>query len=102
MILTKNKNNKIKKLTAIQVGESKYFSNRIEEYKIKCQQKNIEFEWYFYPGDISTEELKQEVIDLLPFVDRLIFFPIYMRHIDITKIEELIGDYEVESASCLD
>lgn len=102
MILTKNRNNKFSKLTAIQVGESKYLSKRIEKYKIKCQQKNIDFEWYFYPEDISTEELKQEVIDLLPFVDRLLFFPIYMPHIDITKFEDLIGDYEVESASCLD
>lgn len=102
MILTKNKDNKISKLTAIQIGESKYFSDRIEEYKNKCQKKGVDFEWYFYPGDMSTEELKQEVIDLLPFVDRLVFFPIYIRHINMSEIADLIADYWCETATVLD
>ena len=101
MILTKNKDNKFSKLTAIQIGESKYFSDRIEEYKIKCQKKDIDFEWYFYPGDMTMGELKQEVIDLLPFVDRLIFFPVYIRHINMSEIENLIAEFEVEDSSCL-
>ena len=103
MIILKTKKDKtdFTKLTAIQViGENDYDS-LIEKYRDKCYRKNIIFEWYVYPKDITTDELKQEIIDLLPFMDRMIFFPIYVGWVN-NEIQELFAGFEAETSSRLD
>ena len=70
MIILKTKKDKkdFTKLTVVQVVGENNYDNLIEKYKDKCYKKNIDFEWYVYPKDITTKELKQEIIDLLPFI----------------------------------
>ena len=103
MIILKTKKDKtdFTKLTIIQIiGENDY-NDLIEKYKDKCYKKNVDFEWYIYPKDITTEELKQEIIDLLPFMDRLIFFPPYIGWVN-NEIRELFAGFEAETSSRLD
>ena len=103
MIILKTKKDKtdFTKLTAIQVIGENYYDGLIEKYRDKCYKKNIDFEWYVYPKDITTEELKQEIIDLLPFMDRLIFFPPYIGWVN-NEIRELFAGFEAETSSRLD
>ena len=103
MIILKTKKDKkdFTKLTVIQVIGENNNDNLIEKYKDKCYKKNIDFEWYVYPKDISIEELKQEIIDLLPFMDRMIFFPIYIGWVN-NEIQELFAGFEAEISSVLD
>jgi hypothetical protein len=35
-------------------------------------------------------------------VDRLVFFPVYIRHINMGEIADLIADYWCEAATVLD
>ena len=103
MIILKTKKDKkdFTKLTVIQVVGENSCDNLIEKYKNKCQKKNIDFEWYVYPEDITTEELIQEIIDLLPFIDRMMFFPIYVDWVN-NEIQELFAGFEAETSSVLD
>lgn len=82
------------------VGENNY-DNLIEKYKNKCYKKNIDFEWYVYPKDITTEELKQEIIDLLPFMDRMMFFSACADYVG-KEVQELFAGFETETSSVLD
>ena len=75
--------------------------NLIEKCRDKCYKKNFDFEWYVYPKDITTKELKQEIIDLLPFMDRMMFFPIYIGWV-YNEIQELFAGFEAEISSVLD
>ena len=103
MIILKTKKDKkdFTKLTVVQIIGENDCDNLIEEYKNKCYKKNIDFEWYVYPKDITTEELKQEIIDLLPFMDRMMFFPIYIGWVK-NEIQELFAGFEAETSSVLD
>ena len=103
MIILKTKKDKkdFTKLTVIQVVGENNNDNLIEKYRNKCYKKNIDFEWYVYSKEIATEELKQEIIDLLPFMDRMIFFPIYIGQVD-NEIQELFAGFEAETSSVLD
>ena len=103
MIILKTKKDKkdFTKLTIIQVVGENNCDNLIEKYKNKCCKKNIDFEWYIYSKDITTEELKQEIIDLLPFIDRMMFFPIYVGWVS-NEIQELFAGFEAETSSMLD
>ena len=80
MIILKTKKDKkdFTKLTVVQVIGENNCDNLIEKYKDKSYKKNIDFEWYVYPKDISIEELKQEIIDLLPFME-IMRFKNYLR-----------------------
>lgn len=103
MIILKTKKDKkdFTKLTVVQVVGENNCDNLIEKYKDKCYKKNIDFEWYVYPKDITTEELKQEIIDLLPFMDRMMFFPICVGQVN-NEIQELFAGFEAETSSVLD
>lgn len=103
MIILKTKKDKkdFTKLTVVQVVSKNNSDNLIEKCRDKCYKKNIDFEWYVYPEDITTEELKQEIIDLLPFMDRMMFFPIYVDWVN-NEIQELFAGFEAEISSVLD
>lgn len=107
MIILKTKKDKkdFTKLTVIQmIGENNndnLIEKYIEKYRDKCCKKNINFEWYVYPKNITTKELKQEIIDLLPFIDRMIFFSACVDYVS-NEIQELFAGFEAETSSVLD
>ena len=107
MIILKTKKDKkdFTKLTVVQVVGENNKDNLIEryaeKYRDKCCEKNITFEWYIYPKDITAKELKQEIIDLLPFMDRMIFFSACADYVG-KEVQELFAGFEVENSSVLD
>ncbi len=55
----------------IQVGENEDVNAEIADFKEECEIDGIVFSWYFFPEDISTEELIFELEELAPFEDGL-------------------------------
>jgi 5,10-methylene-tetrahydrofolate dehydrogenase/methenyl tetrahydrofolate cyclohydrolase len=59
------------RLAVIQVGDVEASTREIRNKKKKCEEAGIEFEWYIFDEDISTEDLIFEIKALLPHVDEL-------------------------------
>lgn len=77
-------------LAVIQIGNNEASTRYIRNKKKDCEEVGINFEWYYYPEDISTIELKIEITDLLPYVDGLIVQMPLPEHIDIEVIKMAI------------
>lgn len=72
----------------VQVGENEA-SNR---YKKKdCEEVGIKCEWYWYPEDITEDELLAEIGDLQPYVDALMVLMPLPQHISVEKVKTAIN-----------
>ena len=74
-------------LAVIQVGNNEASNRYIKNKKKDCEEVGIAFEWYLYPEDITTDDLKVEIVDLLPYVDGLIVQMPLPEHIDVEVIK---------------
>lgn len=78
-------------LAVIQVGNNEASNRYIRNKKKDCEEVGINFEWYYYPEDIDTENLVIEIKDLMPYVDGLIVQMPLPDHIDETAIKLAIS-----------
>ena len=59
-------------LAVFQIGNVEASTRYIRNKKKDCEEVGINFEWYYYPEEITTEELVCEIKDMTPYVDGLI------------------------------
>jgi methylenetetrahydrofolate dehydrogenase (NADP+)/methenyltetrahydrofolate cyclohydrolase len=74
-------------LAVFQIGNVEASTRYIRNKKKDCEEVGINFEWYYYPEEITTEELVQEIKDMNDFVDGLIVQMPLPDHIDGTAIK---------------
>lgn len=74
-------------LAVFQVGNVEASTRYIRNKKKDCEEVGINFEWYYYPEEITTEELVCEIKDMTPYVDGLIVQMPLPGHIDETAIK---------------
>lgn len=74
-------------LAVFQVGDVEASTRYIRNKKKDCEEVGIIFEWYYYPVEITTEELVQEIKDMNDYVDGLIVQMPLPDHIDETAIK---------------
>lgn len=74
-------------LAVLQVGDIEASTRYIRNKKKDCEEVGINFEWYYYPVEITTEELVQEIKDMNDYVDGLIVQMPLPGHINETAIK---------------
>ena len=74
-------------LAVFQIGNVEASTRYIRNKKKDCEEVGIDFEWYYYPEEITTEELVQEIKDMTPYVDGLIVQMPLPDHIDVNAIK---------------
>ena len=79
--------NKKPTLAVFQVGNVEASTRYIRNKKKDCEEVGMNFEWYYYPEEITTKELVQEIKDMNDFVDGLIVQMPLPDHIDQTAIK---------------
>ena len=78
------------RLAVFQIGNVEASTRYIKNKKKDCEEVGIEFEWYYYPEDITTNELVCEIKDMINYVDGLIVQMPLPNHIDIEAIKTAI------------
>lgn len=78
-------------LAVFQVGNVEASTRYIRNKKKDCEEVGIKFEWYYFPEEITTEELVQEIKDLNDYIDGLIVQMPLPDHIDETAIKLAIN-----------
>ena len=88
-MITKEFTDFIKKptLAVFQIGDVEASTRYIRNKKKDCEEVGIEFEWYYFPEEITTEELIFEINETQQFVDGLIVQMPLPDHIDETAIK---------------
>ena len=74
-------------LAVFQIGDVEASTRYIRNKKKDCEEVGINFEWYYYPEEITTEELVCEIKDMTSYVDGLIVQMPLPDHIDETAIK---------------
>ena len=74
-------------LAVFQIGNNEASTRYIRNKKKDCEEVGINFEWYYYPVEITTEELVQEIKDMNDYVDGLIVQMPLPDHIDEMAIK---------------
>ena len=74
-------------LAVFQIGNVEASTRYIRNKKKDCEEVGINFEWYYYPEEITTKELVQEIKDMNDYVDGLIVQMPLPDHIDVTAIK---------------
>ena len=74
-------------LVVFQIGNVEASTKYIRNKKKDCEEVGINFEWYYYPEEITTEELVCEIKDMIPYADGLIVQMPLPDHIDKTAIK---------------
>lgn len=74
-------------LAVFQIGDVEASTRYIRNKKKDCEEVGINFEWYYYPEEITTEELVCEIKDMTPYVDGLIVQMPLPDHINETAIK---------------
>ena len=74
-------------LAVFQIGNIEASTRYIRNKKKDCEEVGIIFEWYYYPEEITTKELVQEIKDMTPYVDGLIVQMPLPDHIDVAAIK---------------
>lgn len=77
-------------LAVIQVGDDEASNRYIKHKRSDCEEVGITFEWYHFDDTITTEQLIQEITDLLPYVDAMLVQMPLPQHIDATAIKMAI------------
>ena len=78
-------------LAVFQIGNNEASTRYIRNKKKDCEEVGINFEWYYYPEEITTNDLVQEIKDMNDYVDGLIVQMPLPDHIDITAIKQAIN-----------
>ncbi len=78
------------RLAVFQIGDVEASTRYIKNKKKDCEEVGIEFEWYYYPIEITTTELVTEIKDMVDYVDGLIVQMPLPDHIDLTAIKRAI------------
>lgn len=104
MILTENvKDYCLKRRTAIKEAVAAYQPTlavlqagntgtaELNQLKEECEKNGINFEWYYYEEDISTAELRLEIIDLHEHVDGIMVHKPLPKHINNEVIKIAIA-----------
>lgn len=78
-------------LAVFQIGNNEASTRYIRNKKKDCEEVGINFEWYYYPEEITTNALVQEIKDMNDYVDGLIVQMPLPDHIDITAIKQAIN-----------
>lgn len=74
-------------LAVIQVGNNEASNRYIKNKKKDCEEVGIDCQWYYYPEEITTEQLIMEIKDLQDFVDGLIVQLPLPRSIDVEQVK---------------
>ena len=78
-------------LAVFQIGNIEASTRYIRNKKKDCEEVGINFEWYYYPAEITTNKLVQEIKDMNDYVDGLIIQMPLPDHIDLTAIKSAIN-----------
>lgn len=78
-------------LAVFQVGNNEASTRYIRNKKKDCEEVGINFEWYYYPEEITTNDLIQEIKDMNDYVDGLIVQMPLPDHIDVAAIKQAIN-----------
>lgn len=78
-------------LAVFQIGNNEASTRYIRNKKKDCEEVGINFEWYYYPEEITTNDLIQEIKDMNDYVDGLIVQMPLPDHIDIAAIKQAIN-----------
>ena len=78
------------RLAVFQIGNVEASTRYIKNKKKDCEEVGIEFEWYYYPEEITTNELVCEIKDMTDHVDGLIVQMPLPDHIDVEAIKMAI------------
>ena len=78
-------------LAVFQIGNNEASTRYIRNKKKDCEEVGINFEWYYYPEEITTNALVQEIKDMNDYVDGLIVQMPLPDHIDVTAIKQAIN-----------
>lgn len=78
-------------LAVIQVGDLEASNRYIKNKKKDCEEVGIQFEWYHFPEEITTENLIMEITDLLPYVHAMIVQMPLPDHIDTEAVKMAIS-----------
>ena len=78
-------------LAVFQIGNNEASTRYIRNKKKDCEEVGINFEWYYYPEEITTNDLVQEIKDMTDYVDGLIVQMPLPDHIDVTAIKQAIN-----------
>lgn len=78
-------------MAVIQIGNNEASNRYIKNKKKDCDEVGIKCEWYYYPEEITTEQLILEIKDLQDYVDGLIVQMPLPNHINETAIKLAIN-----------
>lgn len=78
------------KLAVIQVGENEASNRYVKNKKKDCEEVGIKCEIYWYPEDITEDELIGEIVDLQPYVDGLIVQLPLPQSINVKRVQMAI------------
>ena len=78
-------------LAVFQIGNNEASTRYIRNKKKDCEEVGINFEWYYYPEEITTNDLVQEIKDMNDYVDGLIVQMPLPDHIDVAAIKQAIN-----------
>ena len=78
-------------LAVFQIGNVEASTRYIRNKKKDCEEVGINFEWYYFPEEITTDELIFNIKDTQEFVDGLIVQMPLPDHIDETAIKLAIN-----------
>ena len=78
-------------LAVFQIGNNEASTRYIRNKKKDCEEVGINFEWYYYPEEITTNDLIQEIKDMNDYVDGLIIQMPLPDHIDVTAIKQAVN-----------
>ena len=78
-------------LAVFQIGDVEASTRYIRNKKKDCEEVGINFEWYYYPVEITTNKLVQEIKDMNDYVDGLIIQMPLPDHIDLATIKSAIN-----------
>ena len=81
-------------LAVFQIGNVEASNRYIKHKKADCEEVGINFEWYYYPEEITTKELICEIKDMLDYTDGLIVQMPVPEHIDIEAVKMAIDPFK--------
>ena len=93
-IIDRDFNNKKPTLAVFQIGNVEASNRYIKHKKADCEEVGINFEWYYYPEEITTKELVCEIKDMLDYTDGLIVQMPVPAHIDIEAVKLAIDPFK--------
>lgn len=73
------------------MGENEASNRYVKNKKKDCEEVGIDCQWYWYPEDISEDELIAEIADLQPYIDGLMVQMPLPQHISAERVKTAIS-----------